>query len=96
MHFLFDTLRWGIYLTYGTYITQAPFKRGTFLSVEVDFAILHAIMKQFFFLFGFLALLLAGCVNQSINARRSDIPWNAPSRSEATGALPSSLIDQYE
>jgi hypothetical protein len=53
-------------------------------------------MKQFFFLFGFLMLLLAGCVNQSINARRSDIPWNAPSRSEATGALPSSLIDQYE
>ena len=53
-------------------------------------------MKQILFLLGFIGLLACGCVNQSIAARRSDIPWNAPSRSEAVGALPASLIDQYE
>ncbi|MBR6803250.1 MAG: hypothetical protein IKM62_05485 [Kiritimatiellae bacterium] len=53
-------------------------------------------MKKLLFLFGFLGLLTAGCVNQSIAARRSDIPWNAPSRTDAVGALPASLVDQYE
>lgn len=47
-------------------------------------------------LIGLAALLAGGCVNQSIAARRSDIPWNQPSRAEATGALPSSLVDQYD
>lgn len=47
-------------------------------------------------LLALLALpLMTGCVNQSIAARRSDIPWNQPRRSEATGALPASLVDQY-
>ncbi len=49
-----------------------------------------------FLLLGALAWLFAGCVNQSIAARRSDIPWNQPSRSEATSGLPSSMIDQYD
>lgn len=53
-------------------------------------------MKPFLFSLGILLLLAGGCVNQSIAARRSDIPWNQPRRAEATGALPSSLVDQYE
>ncbi|MBQ9693530.1 MAG: hypothetical protein IJV69_02100 [Kiritimatiellae bacterium] len=53
-------------------------------------------MKRILLLLGFLGLLMAGCVNQDIAARRSDIPWNAPSRSEAVGALPASLVDQYD
>ncbi|MBR5592104.1 MAG: hypothetical protein IKW38_06200 [Kiritimatiellae bacterium] len=53
-------------------------------------------MKKILFLLGFIALLVSGCVNQSIAARRSDIPWNAPARADATGALPDSLVDQYE
>ncbi len=53
-------------------------------------------MKKTLFLIGFLSLLVTGCVNQSIAARRSDIPWNAPSRADATSALPDSLVDQYE
>ena len=61
-----------------------------------DFAILLSIMKRILLLLGFLGLLMAGCVNQDIAARRSDIPWNAPSRSEAVGALPASLVDQYD
>jgi hypothetical protein len=52
-------------------------------------------MKKMLLLLGFLGLLMTGCVNQNIAARRSDIPWNAPSRADATGALPSSLVDQY-
>ena len=53
-------------------------------------------MKATLLLLGLAALAICGCVNQDIAARRSDIPWNQPSRSEATGALPSSLIDQYD
>ena len=53
-------------------------------------------MKTALFLLGLATLAVCGCVNQSIAARRSDIPWNQPSKAEATGALPSSLVDQYE
>ena len=53
-------------------------------------------MKATLLLLGLAALAVCGCVNQDIAARRSDIPWNQPSRAEATGALPSSLIDQYD
>lgn len=53
-------------------------------------------MKALFFLLTLLSLLVMGCVNQSIAARRSDIPWNRTPRSEATGALPSSIVDQYD
>lgn len=42
------------------------------------------------------ALPTAGCVNQSIAARRSDIPWNQPMRSEAAPGLPSSILNQYD
>lgn len=51
---------------------------------------------KFLFLLALLTLpFLCGCVNQSIAARRSDIPWNQPNKSEATGALPASLVDQF-
>ncbi len=53
-------------------------------------------MKLWLMLFAISALALAGCVNQSIAARRSDIPWNQPQRSEATAGLPSSMVDQYD
>ena len=53
-------------------------------------------MKATLLLLGLAALAVCGCVNQDIAARRSDIPWNQPSRAEATGALPSSLVDQYD
>jgi len=54
-------------------------------------------MKAFIPLLLLLAgFALGGCVNQSIAARRSDIPWNQPSRSEATAALPLSLSDGYD
>lgn len=53
-------------------------------------------MKRILFLLMLLCLMVAGCVNQSIAARRSDIPWNRTPRSEATGALPTSLTDQYD
>lgn len=52
-------------------------------------------MKPILFLAALLTMLVTGCVNQSIAARRSDIPWNQPSKSEATGALPASLVDQF-
>ncbi len=45
---------------------------------------------------GLIGLMAGGCVNQSIAARRSDIPWNAPDRADATGALPTSLVNQYD
>ena len=44
----------------------------------------------------FALLTLCGCVNQSIAARRSDIPWNRPDRGEATAHLPFSITEQYE
>ncbi len=53
-------------------------------------------MKTLLMLLGLGAMAVCGCVNQSITTRRSDIPWNQPSRAEATGALPSSLVDQYD
>ncbi|MEG1552342.1 MAG: hypothetical protein RR417_02185 [Kiritimatiellia bacterium] len=53
-------------------------------------------MKVFLVLALFVVAGLTGCVNQSIAARRSDIPWNQPNRSEATGALPASITNQYE
>lgn len=53
-------------------------------------------MKALLSLLGLGALAVCGCVNQDIAARRSDIPWNQPSRAEATGSLPSSLVDQYD
>jgi hypothetical protein len=54
-------------------------------------------MKKFILLLiGLVSLCVTGCVNQSIAARRSDIPWNAPARADATSALPDSLMDQYE
>lgn len=52
-------------------------------------------MKPFLFLAALILMLVTGCVNQNIAARRSDIPWNQPRKSEATGALPASLVDQY-
>lgn len=52
-------------------------------------------MKLILFFAALLLIFVTGCVNQSIAARRSDIPWNQPSRSEATGALPASLVDQF-
>lgn len=52
-------------------------------------------MKAFVLLSLLALTALCGCVNQSIAARRSDIPWNQPRKSEATGALPASLVDQY-
>ncbi len=53
-------------------------------------------MKKVLLLLGFLGLFVCGCVNQDIAARRSDIPWNAPSRADAAGSLPTSLLEQYE
>jgi len=53
-------------------------------------------MKTFLIVGGLLVLLAGGCVNQSIAARRSDIPWNQPRRAEATGSLPTSLTDQFD
>lgn len=54
-------------------------------------------MKTILLALGLLGLtLVTGCVNQSIAARRSDIPWNQPMRSEATPGLPSSVLDQYD
>lgn len=52
-------------------------------------------MKVLFLLALLTLPFFSGCVNQSIAARRSDIPWNQPRRTEATGALPASLVDQY-
>lgn len=37
-----------------------------------------------------------GCVNQSIAARRSDIPWNRPTRGEGSAQLPFSMTEQYD
>ena len=45
---------------------------------------------------GILAALAGGCVNQSIAARRSQIPWNQPQRSNAAASLPFSLTEQYD
>lgn len=43
-----------------------------------------------------VALALCGCVNQSIAARRSKIPWNQPQRSNAAASLPFSMTEQYD
>lgn len=60
------------------------------------FGILFDMKKLILLLIGLVSLCVTGCVNQSIAARRSDIPWNAPARADATSALPDSLMDQYE
>ncbi len=53
-------------------------------------------MKALLYLLGLMGLLVCGCVNQNIAARRSDIPWNAPSKNDAASLLPPSMLDQYE
>lgn len=55
-----------------------------------------AVMKTLIVIGLLAALPTAGCVNQSIAARRSDIPWNQPMRSEAAPGLPSSILNQYD
>lgn len=51
------------------------------------------------FLFLLVPVLLVGfggCVNQSIAARRTDIPWNRPTRGESSAQLPFSMTEQYD
>jgi hypothetical protein len=52
------------------------------------------------YLFLFLCLCglvfgLSGCVNQSIEARRGNIPWNQPNLNDTMIGVPQSIIDQY-
>lgn len=52
-------------------------------------------MKTLFFLFCGLALCACGCVNQSVEARRGNIPWNQPNANDSIIGVPQSIIDQY-
>lgn len=41
------------------------------------------------------ALFACGCVNQSVEARRGNIPWNQPNLNDTMIGVPQSIIDQY-
>jgi hypothetical protein len=52
-------------------------------------------MKILLFLLSAIALFAAGCVNQSIEARRGNIPWNQPNLGDTMIGVPQSILDQY-
>lgn len=52
-------------------------------------------MKTILFLSCGLLLCATGCVNQSVEARRGNIPWNQPNANDGIIGVPQSILDQY-